>query len=651
MTHKFLLLAISVPAWLGSGLLWIAIILGILIFGKSLFGVVYISQDKVGIINKKFSVGKRLENGAIVAMAGEAGIQAVTLSPGLHFGYWPWKFSVKKVDLVVVPPGNFCQVLSIAGKPLDAGRNLAKVVDCNNFQDVKKFFDNGGQKGQQLAVLTAGSYRINTEVFQVEKPTPLIEVKLDSVGIVTVREGAAIDDGEMAKPDKGDHNHFQNPQAFIDGGGYKGLQISVLQAGRYVINPWFANVEYVPMTDVPVGSCAVVISYVGGNEAQKTNSPDPITASENNPGAENQQNRGEEKPAEEKKNLIGVNAKIVPNGRKGVWADPLVSGKYPINTHVQEVVIVPVTQLALYWADTKTQGHHLDDELSTITLRTKDAFNAKMDVVVIVHIPMKNAPQIVANFGNVQGLVSQVLQSTISSYFRNSAQGRQALDLYQQRQQIQQEAKTYISEILRNHFVECVDVLIDDVVLPDDLTKPLTDREIAKQQKDTYITQKDAQDQRKELANSTALADMQIQVVQSEQKVTIAEKDAEAIKKKADGEAYKIKTEGNATAEITKSIGAAEAEVMKQKNEAMPSYAATVIAKAFAENGIQVIPKIIVNSGGAGGGSSSSPLIEAIFANKLYEDMDKKEAPGKPATTPATPEKLGEENTNTNNNG
>ncbi len=645
MTYTFLL-EISVPSWLGLGLLWVAIILVLLLFGKSLFGVIYISQDKVGIINKKFSVRKGLENGVIVATSGEAGIQAVTLSPGLHFGYWPWKFSVKKVDLVIVPPGHFCQVLSIAGKPLNAGRNLAKIVECNNFQDVKKFFDNGGQKGQQLAVLTAGSYRINTEVFQVEKPTPLIEVKLDSVGIVTVLEGVAIDDGEMAKPDKGNHDHFQNPQAFIDGDGYKGLQISVLQAGRYVINPWFANVEYIPMTDVPVGSCAVVVSYVGGNEVQKVNSPDPITASENNSTPENQQTHTEEKPAEQNKNLIGVNAKIVPNGRKGVWADPLVSGKYPINTHVQEVVIVPVTQLALYWADTKTQGHHLDDELSTITLRTKDAFNAKMDVVVIVHIPMKNAPQIVANFGNVQGLVSQVLQSTISSYFRNSAQGRQALDLYQQRQQIQEEAKKYISGILRNHFVECVDVLIDDVVLPDALTKPLTDREIAKQEKETYTTQKDAQDERKALASATALADMQVQVVQSEQKVTIADKDAQAIQKKADGEAYKIKTEGNATAEITKSIGGAEAEVMKQKNEAMPSYAATVIAKAFAENGIQVIPKIIVNSGGNGNGSSGNPMIDALFANELYKKMEQENTPAKPATTPTKP---GEENANTNN--
>jgi len=617
----------AMTTWLGPAALWIATILAVLFFSKSLLGVVYISQDKVGIVNKKFSASKRLENGAIVALAGEPGIQADTLTPGLHMGYWPWKFSVKKENLTIVPPGSFCQVVSIAGNALDPGRNLARVVSCNNFQDVKKFFDNGGQKGQQLAVLTAGSYRINTEVFKIEAPTSLIEVKLDTVGIVTVREGQAIDDGEMAKPDKGNHNHFQDPQEFINGGGFKGLQISVLQAGRYVINPWFASVEFVPMTEVPVGHCAVVISYVGGDEQKKEviESLQEKLADMVVPNAENSAND----ISEEVK--IGVNAKIVPNGRKGVWVNPLVCGKYPINTHVQEVVIVPVTQLALYWADSKTQGHHLDEDLSTIILRTKDAFNAKMDVVVIVHIPMKNAPQIVANFGNVQGLVSQVLQSTISSYFRNSAQGRQALDLYQQRQQIQKEAKDYISKILSSHFVECVDVLIDDVKLPDELTKTLTDREIAIQQKQTYTTEKDAQDERTKLANATAIANMQQSVVESEQKVTIAERDAEAVKKKADGESYRIEKEGDATGKRTLAIGQAEAKVIKEKVEAMPNYAATVIAQHFAEHGIQVIPKIMVNGNGNNGGN---PLIDAIFANKLYEEME-----GKTAVPAGTSEK------------
>jgi uncharacterized membrane protein YqiK len=613
------IILLLVITWYAQIAIVAVILLVLLFFGASLLGIVYIQQDKIGIVNKKFSAGKKLEAGAIVALNGEAGIQADTLSPGLHFSLWPWKYSIRKEKLTIVPPGQFCQVVSIAGKPLNPGRNLADVVACNNFQDVRDFIQNGGQKGQQLAVLTAGSYKINTEVFKVEPPTDILEVKTDQVGIVTVREGRAIEDGEMAKFDVGEHDHFQNAQAFIDNGGYKGLQISVLQAGRYIINPWFADVEFVPMTDVPVGHCAVVISYVSG---KKEETPIAIQAKDEahienvNPNQKSEENTAAQNMA--------VNAKIVETGQKGVWKDPLGPGKYPINTHVQEVKIIPVTQIALYWADSKTQAHKLDQNLSTITLRTKDAFNAKMDVVVIVHIPMNNAPQIVANFGDVTGLVSQVLQSTISSYFRNSAQNRMAIELYTNRQEIQSAAKTYISGILEKHFVECKDVLIDDVVLPDELIQPIKDREIAAQQKQTYLVQKDAQDQRKALANATALADMQKSVVQSQQEVTIAEQQAEAVKKKADGEAYRITTEGTAKATITKSIGESEAEVMDKKNKAMPNYAATVIAQTLAEHNIPIIPKIVVNSGN--GSSAGNPMVDALFALELYKKTDNEDA-------------------------
>src|SRR3954447_8654244 len=213
--NPILLIAIT---WYGQ-IAIIAVILLVLLFSSaSLLGIVYIQQDKIGIVNKKFSAGKRLEPGAIVALSGEAGIQADTLPPGLHFSYWPWKYSIRKEKLTVVPPGQFCQVVSIAGRPLNPGRNLADVVECNNFQDVREFIQNGGQKGQQLAVLTAGSYKINTEVFKVESPTDIIEVKIDQIGIVTVREGKAIEDGEMAKFDVGEHNHFKIARVFIKNG-------------------------------------------------------------------------------------------------------------------------------------------------------------------------------------------------------------------------------------------------------------------------------------------------------------------------------------------------------------------------------------------------------------------------------------------------
>jgi len=52
------------------------------------FGVVMIPEDSLGVVNKKFVLfgkDKTLPDGKIIALKGEAGYQADTLAPGVHF--------------------------------------------------------------------------------------------------------------------------------------------------------------------------------------------------------------------------------------------------------------------------------------------------------------------------------------------------------------------------------------------------------------------------------------------------------------------------------------------------------------------------------------------------------------------------------------
>src|SRR3569833_1381822 len=63
-----------------------------------LAGMVIIPNNGVGIVTKKFGLGGKRSNlpdGKLIALNGEAGIQADTLSPGLHFGLFPWQYSVR----------------------------------------------------------------------------------------------------------------------------------------------------------------------------------------------------------------------------------------------------------------------------------------------------------------------------------------------------------------------------------------------------------------------------------------------------------------------------------------------------------------------------------------------------------------------------
>ncbi|MFY2365618.1 hypothetical protein ACOQI8_28125, partial [Klebsiella pneumoniae] len=75
---------------------------------------------------------------------------------------------------------------------------------------------------------------------------------------MTTREGKSLERGEIAGPEVPDHNMFQNPDAFIRNGGCKGMQEQVLLPGRYFINPRFATVETVNMTEVPIAHVGVV---------------------------------------------------------------------------------------------------------------------------------------------------------------------------------------------------------------------------------------------------------------------------------------------------------------------------------------------------------------------------------------------------------
>ena len=91
----------------------------------------------------------------------------------------------------------------------------------------------------------------------------LQRVEPDRVGIVTTLDGRPIEAGEIAGPVIAGHDNFQNAQAFLDGGGRRGLQEQILLSGTWNLNPWFVQVEQVPMVQIPIGYVGVVISFVG----------------------------------------------------------------------------------------------------------------------------------------------------------------------------------------------------------------------------------------------------------------------------------------------------------------------------------------------------------------------------------------------------
>src|SRR4029079_17612694 len=216
---------------------------------------------------------------------------------------------------------------------------------------------------------------------------------------------------------------------------------------------------------------------------------------------------------------------LVERGRKGVWNEPLLPGKHPVNTRGMKVELVPTTNTVLTW-EQRTEAHHYDERLSPITVRSKDGFSFSLDVSQIIHIGMKAAPRLISRVGSMQNLVDHVLQPTVANYFRNSAQEVTVLEFPSARSERQNQAFAAIKDAVEAYDVECIDTLIGDIVPPGELMKTQTDRKIADELKRTYDAQREAQVRRQELERETAIANMQADVVKSEQHVRIAERQA-----------------------------------------------------------------------------------------------------------------------------
>jgi uncharacterized membrane protein YqiK len=607
------------------------------------FGLVIVPEDKIGLVTKKFKlVGKQaLPQGRIIATEGEAGFQAQMLAPGVYFKKWFWQYDITFQPFTVIPTGKIGLVLARDGAELETGSILARKVASDSFQDAEAFLRNGGRKGRQTAIMTPGSYRINTFLFDVEI-TDMISIPDNTVGIVTTLEGKPLEEGQIAGKVIADYNKFQDADLFLSNGGYKGLQEQVILSGSYFLNPWFVKVESVKMTEIPIGYVGVVISFVGND------GPD----------------------------ISGVEFKhgnIVARGNKGVWAEPLGPGKYPVNPYILKVEFVPTTNLVLNWASARSEAHQLDKNLSTITVRSRDGFPFNLDVAQIIHIPSTEAPKVIARFGNMVNLVSQVLEPTIGNYFRNSAQDSDVIAFLGTRKERQESARMHIGKVLEQYNVIGVDTLIGDIVPPDSLMKTLTDRKIAEEQKVTYETQMKAQETRQSLEKETAIAEIQKDIVKADQGVLIAERIADASVKKATGDANsvrlqataeadrvrllasgeaertrllakadaekiewlakadaeKISLTGNAEAEKTLAIGKSSAESYKLAVEAMggDNFTQLKVMEAIGQQHIKIMPDILIGGNGEGSGGPISGLLGLQLLEQLRKKGDDKGQP------------------------
>jgi uncharacterized membrane protein YqiK len=365
-------------------------------------------------------------------------------------------------------------------------------------------------------------------------------VPADRIGIVTTAEGASLPQGDIAAPRLRNHDDFQNPQKFIDSGGFKGLQEAFLTAGAWTLNPWFASVELVPLTTIPVGTVGVIVSYVG---RQPAGSPGP-----------------------------GANGQLVEPGFKGVWRTPLFPGRHPINTFVMHVEIVPTHQITLDWSNDQTKpASNYDSQLRALELTSKDGFTFDVAVTQVICIDGGDAPKMISligstlaeerpastrslrsheseppKFDSIRNFITRVLKNLIDNHFRISAQNYVTLDFLEHRGDRQKDAIAHIAAGLNHYGVQSVGTFISKISLPPALMQMLSDRKLAEEEQKTLESKQETERGRTQLMYLQALAGTQKELAENEQRVKRAQLQASAERISAESKASSIRTIGQA---------------------------------------------------------------------------------------------------------
>ena len=650
-------------------LLWTLAIVAAIIVIPWLIGVRYIPHHKVGIVEKFWSQKGSLTDGRIVALDGEAGFQAELLRGGLHAGFFPWQYRIHKEPLVMISESKIGYVYARDGGPLPPSQTLAGIVDCNTFQDAAAFLRNGGQRGRQRAILREGVFAINLALYvvitedrvfggpirekegkygdwqeqlksvrgfapvivgyggapsaKIEEPVvggaDLTMAATDTIGVVTVHDGAALESGEIIAPEvRGatrDHNYFQDPETFLSMGGRRGKQLQVLTDGTFFINRWFATVEVRPKTLIPIGYVGVVVSYYGS--------------------------KGED--------VTGAGFRYgeqVEPGQRGVWKQALPPGKYPVNPYAVKVELVPTVNFVLRWITGQAEAHQYDKDLVSIALITADGYEPVLPLSLVLHIDYEKAPSVVQRFGDVRRLITQTLDPILTSYFRDVAQSSHMLELLTHREDIQRRATVELGKRFKEFDINCIAVLIgrpeskmneeqEDPI--ERLFDQLRMRRLAEEQISTFAKQEEAAQHLKDLNNAKAAAEKQAELTQTKIDIEVAGNRGEAQLAeaqrlsrrdiaRAEGESRSRELLGRGEASRTAQVGLAEAAVSLQKIRAYGDsrlFALNLVAERFAGSAQPIVPERLLVMGGSGGekldlGSSNvlSQFLTLLLAEK-----------------------------------
>jgi len=436
-----------------------------------------------------------------------------------------------------------------------------------------------GENGVQAQILAPGwhvKWKWQYNVTQIK----MTEIQTGFVGLIQAADGRSLPADSIYAPEWKEPEKMLNAEYFLgQGKGYKGPQLSVLSPGRYRINTKLFTITPVPITNVEVGTVAVIKSNVG--------------------------------------EVIKSEDRLVEVGQRGVWNEPKTEGKYRLHTKAYEVTPVSIRQVKVSYTAEKESGEARGYQpMKPITVRSKDGFTFPVDVRMTYEINSKNAPRVVATVGDDALVLTKLVTPAVRAIFRNNAEKVKTLEYVQNRSRQESQSTSMLKEELAKYGVTVLAVRIGDVgdeKSLGSLLKTQTDREIALQEQATFEEQQRATEKQKELTKTTQEAEEEKRLATASYSVQVAEQDKQKRIIGAQAEAERIKLTAEAQAEAYKKIS----EVIGRDNAALIE-----IMKLVEAGKIKITPDVMVGGAGAG-------MTDALMGTVLRGMLDKEAASGR----------------------
>ncbi len=492
-----------------------------------------------------------------------------------------------------------------------------------------------GQKGPQAEILGPGFHfrPLLNVLFDVEE-REVVQVPEGYYGQITALDGAPMPEGMFIAPVIADDKlaTMLEAQSYIEQGGFRGPQETVLKPGSYRLNRYLFDVRVdqdTAATIIPTGQVGVVKSNV------------------QQPGLNCKEEMVRVSQAQHDAEALSV--PLVPKGCIGLWKEPLLPGAYYLNRHAYEVTLVDTRVQTWEYKGGYTkrfidlsldQQGNLNQVERAINVPKPDTavdvavfvkvegWDIPQELRAVAQVSPENAPIVAGSVGGIDQIEHRILTPLIRSIVRNVAGSNiripkkdgdkivgyevrptRVLDFIENREAIEDTIEEQIKIEARKAGVEIKEVRLGEPSIPPEILLGRQRQQLADQLGEAYKRETEAQKQRIETEQAKATANEQPRLVESQIAVQVAEqKEAE---RAALGRAERKYLEEIAQGQL------AQANVLGQDRVAMLQALEKVLGTLEREpNLVALLGKLVPNTVVTGSGLEGAAAILGDALNR-----------------------------------